>query len=95
MVSLRNNSNVRLPEKNFKVGFVPARYLIRSIRRGRNERMEVFSTFYFVFLGTLYHSPIFLSLSSALKNWMHEDLEQGGVYHVVIRIVLYKKNEGC
>ena len=43
------------------------------------------------FLGTLYHPPIFLSLSSAFKNWMHEDLEQDGVYHEVHRIVLYKK----
>ena len=52
---------------------------------------KFFLLFILSFLGTLYHSPIFLSLSSALKNWMHEDLEQGGVYHVVIRIVLYLK----
>lgn len=52
---------------------------------------KFFLLFILSFLGTLYHSPISLSLSSALKNWMHEDLEQGGVYHVVIRIVLYLK----
>lgn len=52
---------------------------------------KFFLLFILSFLGTLYHSPIFLSLSSAFKNWMHEDLEQGGVYHEVHRIVLYKK----
>lgn len=56
---------------------------------------KFFLLFILSFLGTLYHSPIFLSLSSAFKNWMHEDLEQGGVYHEVHRTVLYKNNEGC
>lgn len=52
---------------------------------------EFLLLFILSFLGTLYHPPIFLSLSSAFKNWMHEDLEQDGVYHEVHRIVLYKK----
>ena len=50
---------------------------------------KFFLLFILSFLGTLYHPPISLSLSSAFKNWMHEDLEQGGVYHEVHRIVLY------
>lgn len=66
-----------------------------AFEEGAMNEWKFFLLFILSFLGTLYHPPNFLSLSSAFKNWMHEDLEQDGVYHEVHRIVLYKKNEGC